>query len=552
MSYLTILPKLLQEFNDDNEKKEFHIDHDLTGKERSKIHTIAKDYGLLSESYEIGSTKGKKRMILKKPELYDDNKENRKNTNKEIDKEQTKEIIKENNNEINKEINEEHNKKTSKEISEEQNKETNKEINKIDKETDKEIKKEKEKQLKLTPDIISFFIEWSLIPIPVNVVDDFDYFLNETNKYYHGKELFDILKNDIITLADYDFGKFRALIKKCEEDILKHITSNKIFPSIRKDIEKDCKWNKNKSDKDVPLIETEMGVEMEKITTEKEKTNKKLDLKTLRTRKNFYDIVNTNRVHYYPQQQKKSEKSKKIFCFDESKIIDNFFYISVDVKKGNFTTLNSAYPGLFDDCNDWESFVAQMTPSKFIQKSKHFREKIFGKLNTTKIVFQLCLQLIEQIICLINNKDGWRTQKLENLSDHDKLKIEILSYLSIIKENNFKLEIVHVDYDEVIFKIIDESNSLQKRIEFLKQTKMLIEFIHPNKFHVKGFKLIKLGPKPYFVKEHLDNTIEFKCCPIKFIMHCIKYYQNEQCNAIDLQFTDEMPAYYKKSIFSIY
>ena len=62
---------------------------------------------------------------------------------------------------------------------------------------------------------------------------------------------------------------------------------------------------------------------------------------------------------------------------------------------------------------------------------------------------------------------------------------------------------------------------------------------------------MKLGNKPYYIKKHNCGKIEFKCCPKKFIIQCIKFYENKKIQEEDLMFLDEgYIASYLKPIFN--
>lgn len=195
------------------------------------------------------------------------------------------------------------------------------------------------------------------------------------------------------------------------------------------------------------------------------------------------------------------------------------WFISVDIKSANFTTLHMNYPGLFDGSSTWLEYLSKETTSEFIIASKFIREVIFGKLGTSNRVSALCVAFISEII--------------------DKIKGTVFyKYLDIANRS----------HDEVIFSFKSDDDSSEQIFDLLKN--FLLES-WPDKLHIKMFKLVNLSDKPYFVKEYPDGTIEFKKCPGKFIMQCIRFFQKEPCQELDLKFVDEgYVATYDRSIFN--
>ena len=210
--------------------------------------------------------------------------------------------------------------------------------------------------------------------------------------------------------------------------------------------------------------------------------------------------------------------------FDKKNIDKNKYYISIDIKTANFSVMKSYFPSLFMNHNDWDSFILNFTDSQFIIKSKLLREIIFGKLGVASQINKLCPIFIDKVVKFIQKYHEFNMFSISNA--------------------------VCITADEVIFSVSSDFD--------INLVNHLIEIINaefPNLFHVKPFKLIKLGSKQYFVKKYIDSVgsicrDEFKCCPDKFIMQCIKYHQNKHITDIDLKFIDEgYIATYMKSIF---
>lgn len=76
------------------------------------------------------------------------------------------------------------------------------------------------------------------------------------------------------------------------------------------------------------------------------------------------------------------------------------YYISLDIKKANYTSTKHFYPEIFLDTNTWEDYVKLFTDIDYFIKSKHFRQVVFGNLNTKKCLLlwkQLCVNLVDVI-----------------------------------------------------------------------------------------------------------------------------------------------------------
>lgn len=169
-------------------------------------------------------------------------------------------------------------------------------------------------------------------------------------------------------------------------------------------------------------------------------------------------------------------------------------FISIDIQKANFQVINRQYPNIFN-ASTWETYIARFSTHQFLIGSKLFREKIFGKLGQMKQICQMCENLVTQLI----------------------------------EELALNQEIVVRCQDEVVY-----------RFGNLEQIVQYVDLNYPDVFHIKVFRLKKLGPTQY-VKEYEfpDKSVEFKCCNIKYMMQCIRHYQNEPVTNLDLKFMDD-------------
>lgn len=56
-------------------------------------------------------------------------------------------------------------------------------------------------------------------------------------------------------------------------------------------------------------------------------------------------------------------------------------FVSLDMKKANFSALHHWSPAIFNNCDTWEEFLSQYTDSEHILNSKYIRQVIMGACN---------------------------------------------------------------------------------------------------------------------------------------------------------------------------
>ncbi|AYV83631.1 MAG: hypothetical protein Hyperionvirus9_48 [Hyperionvirus sp.] len=176
---------------------------------------------------------------------------------------------------------------------------------------------------------------------------------------------------------------------------------------------------------------------------------------------------------------------------------DNNFklFISIDIKTANFTLARQFDPEIFDGSPTWSEYISKFSTSSFLKQSKPFREIIFGKL----------------------------------FGNFDTICSDTIS--KIIPEISSEYHLTHKSHDEAIYQI-DEESLYQKLNDFISKK-------YPNIFHIRMFRLVRLGKKPYYIKQFSTGAVEFKCVPKKLICQCIRYYQTEPPEIHDLKFIDD-------------
>lgn len=221
-------------------------------------------------------------------------------------------------------------------------------------------------------------------------------------------------------------------------------------------------------------------------------------------------IKNHDKFGEYLKFSNKKIMTKSKHYYDSSN--NNKKFISIDIKSANFTLLRYYFPEVVDNCISWFDYIKKYTDCEFIINSKHFREIIFGSLGATQKVGQLGPSLLNSVLELIKQNFSLQDSDIYSLSGD-----ELILYGLDIDQEKLR-DLVNQNFPEI--------------------------------FRVEFFTLKQLGNKNFYVKEHDNGKIEFKCCPLKFIMHCIKFYEKKECDTLDLKFINEnIVATYDHSIF---
>lgn len=65
---------------------------------------------------------------------------------------------------------------------------------------------------------------------------------------------------------------------------------------------------------------------------------------------------------------------------------DGKLFISIDMRKANFSALKNYDSGIFDSVDTWEEFISRYTDNKHIINSKYIRQVILGNCNPKRQV----------------------------------------------------------------------------------------------------------------------------------------------------------------------
>lgn len=185
-------------------------------------------------------------------------------------------------------------------------------------------------------------------------------------------------------------------------------------------------------------------------------------------------------------------------------------FISIDMRKANFSSLHSYDKGMFGNADTWEQFISRFTDNEHIINSKYIRQVILGNCNPKRhITYEK--YLMDQTLSLLYD---------------------------IIGEER----IVFFSNDEIVYDMTTASNlhmlSLVKNcVEERLSTKSNIPF------RVELFSLHKInGTDGYCKKIYKENgeySIEFKCLDNYMMPFVLRYFLGEEITESDKVFYHE-------------
>lgn len=178
-------------------------------------------------------------------------------------------------------------------------------------------------------------------------------------------------------------------------------------------------------------------------------------------------------------------------------------FISIDMKRANFTTMQHFFPEIFDDCSTWEQFIGQFTNDIHIINSKYVRQVIMGACNPRR--------QIEYERTIMN----WLCDYL----------IEYYPSISVYSVSN----------DEIIIKV---EENMGFSLNQLRKTVSEFPILDADAFRVSSFELSAIWGTDGWLKiyNQNDSKVEFKCVGTDIFNQVVKYYYDKPINENDLVF----------------
>lgn len=208
-----------------------------------------------------------------------------------------------------------------------------------------------------------------------------------------------------------------------------------------------------------------------------------------------------------PKPEKKYEK-KNLYVEQN----DKHSFISIDMKKANFSAMRFFSPVIFDGCETWEDYVSKFTSSQHFADSKYVRQVIFGACNPKKQI-------------------KYEAYLMEQLCDY-------------IVKNLPELEIYSLGEDEIIARLASLSYKTIMYDRFLPDYLKRVIDREPNGIgnivRLEYYVLRKISSYGW-CKENYYNAIvpitpSFKCIDSEIFHQIAKHYNKQEITEDDLVF----------------
>ena len=184
-------------------------------------------------------------------------------------------------------------------------------------------------------------------------------------------------------------------------------------------------------------------------------------------------------------------------------------FISIDMRKANFSAVRRYNPAIFDNADTWEEFISQFTSMKHIANSKYIRQVILGACNPKKqIQFELYL---------------------------------MHTLLEFLKHMVPGIEVFSLGVDEIILYhpnqsgICQNDERAQKIVDEIKSA--LSRHVVGAMVRMEEFYLEPLADYGYLkVDMHDENNVTFKCVDAECFHQHVKHYYGMEITDNDLVF----------------
>lgn len=185
-------------------------------------------------------------------------------------------------------------------------------------------------------------------------------------------------------------------------------------------------------------------------------------------------------------------------------------FISIDMKKANFSSLHQYNADIFHNKNTWEDFIKQFTNNEHIINSKYIRQVILGNCNPKR---------------------------------HTTYEKYIMDQLLIQIEKNIDMQcpVVFFSNDEIVFDVTDLN--MEERIELRNTLENFTKERFSVPFRVENFNLYKIiNTDGYYKKifdDNLNTRIELKGLSSYIIPFVLRKFLNEPVTENDKVFIYE-------------
>lgn len=180
---------------------------------------------------------------------------------------------------------------------------------------------------------------------------------------------------------------------------------------------------------------------------------------------------------------------------------DTQVFISIDMKKANFSALHHYDPEIFNRCETWEEYVGSFTDDRHIIGSKYIRQVVMGACNPKKQI----------------RYEKWLMSNL----------------LKYIVKCHPSVNVFSLGSDEIILHCDPGCGlSFNDLLETIRNEPSRIGSL----VRINTFNLFKINGTNGWLKMNYDDTISFKCLDGDTIHQVVKYYFGEPITKDDLVF----------------
>ena len=180
-------------------------------------------------------------------------------------------------------------------------------------------------------------------------------------------------------------------------------------------------------------------------------------------------------------------------------------FVSIDIKKANFSVLNAYDPAIFGFVNTWEEFIHKFTDSDYITSSKYIREVIMGNCNPSRVI------TYEKYVT-----DGILTKLLDAGIDP--------MFIAFFSNDEIIVDVTSLDLPTIMNTITNvvKNAEVPLRVEYYR----LIAVKKNNKI---------IG----YIRQMADGTYDFKCFNNQDLILVLRTLNGESIKDSDLTFENE-------------
>jgi hypothetical protein len=197
---------------------------------------------------------------------------------------------------------------------------------------------------------------------------------------------------------------------------------------------------------------------------------------------------------------------------------NDIFFISLDMKKANFSALRHWNENIFNGCQSWEEFLSQYTNSNHILNSKYIRQVIMGACNPKR--------QIKYEHLLMSNLLDMILQEVSEIFSVYSLSSDEIILMPFEQEGTCPCK-KHAQCIKIIQNILEKSEISS----IIRVTAYMLEKVKGTDGWIKYTTYTK-----YTDEEYINMDISFKCLDSEIYNQVIKHYLGKAITYNDLVF----------------